>query len=67
VDPNEVWKHIVVEFVAALCRNKTPDLECVVSSRATGLECLAILDDNEITLDMIMKIGKIGQGKAYQK
>jgi hypothetical protein len=50
--------------MAALSRNKTPCLECVAFSRATALECLAVLDENEITYNMIMKIGK---GKAYQK
>jgi hypothetical protein len=66
VGPSEVWKHIFVELVSAPCCNKTPDLECVTFSIATALECLAVLDDNEITYDMIMKIGK-GKGKAYHK
>jgi hypothetical protein len=50
--------------VAALCRNKTPGLENFAFSRATALECLAVLDENEITYEMIMKIVK---GKAYHK
>jgi hypothetical protein len=64
VGPNEVWKKIVVEFVAALCCNKTPGLECLAFCRATDLECLSVLDNNEITYDMIMNIGK---GNPYQK
>jgi hypothetical protein len=60
--PNELWKKLVAEFMAALCRNKTPGLENVAFSRATALECLAVLDENEITYERIMKIGK---GKAY--
>jgi hypothetical protein len=50
--------------MAALCRNKMPGLECVPFSRATALEHLVVIDDNEITYDMILKIGK---GEAYQK
>jgi hypothetical protein len=57
-------KKLVVEFVAALYRNKTPGLENVAFSRAMALECLVVLDKNEITYEMMMKIGK---GKAYQK
>jgi hypothetical protein len=55
---------LIVEFVAALCRNKTPGLECVAFFRATALECLAVLDENEITYKMIKNSGK---KKAYQK
>jgi hypothetical protein len=64
VVPNELWKQLVVEIVATLCRNKTPGLENVAFSRATALECPAVLDENDITYKMIMKIGK---EKAYHK
>jgi hypothetical protein len=64
VGPNEVWKNIVVEFLAAQARNKTPGLEHVAFSRATSLDCLAVLDESEITYDMIVMIGK---GKSYKK
>jgi hypothetical protein len=47
-----------VEFVAALCNNKTPGLENVTFSRATALEFLAVIDENDITYKMIMNIGK---------
>jgi hypothetical protein len=50
--------------MAALSRNKTPGLECVAFSRGTALEYLTVLDEKEITYEMIMKIGK---GKKYQK
>jgi hypothetical protein len=58
VGPNEVWKKIVVEFLAAQARNKTPGLEQVAFSRATSLNCLAVLDESENTHDMSMGIGK---------
>jgi hypothetical protein len=64
VGPNEVWKKILVEFLAAQARNKTPVLKQVAFSRATSIDCLAVLDESEITYDMIMKIGK---GKSYKK
>jgi hypothetical protein len=64
VGPNEVWKKIIVEFVAALARNRTSRLEQVAFSRATSLDCLAVLDESEITYNMIMRIGK---GKPYKK
>jgi hypothetical protein len=51
-------KNIVVKFVATLCRNKTPGLEFIAFSRSPALECLVILDKNEITYDTIMKIVK---------
>jgi hypothetical protein len=64
VGPNEVWKKIVVEFDAAQARNKMPELEQVAFSRATSLDCIAVLDESEITYDMIMRIG---EGKSYKK
>jgi hypothetical protein len=60
----EVWKKIVVGFLASQARNKTPGLEQVAFSRATSLDCLAVLDESQITYDMIMRIGK---GKSYKK
>jgi hypothetical protein len=58
VGHNEVWKKIVVEFIAAQARNKKPGFEQVAFSRATSLDCLAAIDESEITYDMIMRIGK---------
>jgi hypothetical protein len=46
VGPNEVWKNLVVEFAAALARNKMPRLEQAAFSRATSLDCIAVLDEN---------------------
>jgi hypothetical protein len=64
VGPNEVWKKIVIEFLAAQARNKTTGLEQVAFSRSTSLDYLAVLDESEITYGMIMRIGK---GKSYKK
>jgi hypothetical protein len=63
VGPNEVWKESVVAFLAPQAGINTPGLEQVAFSRATSLDCLAVLDDSEITYDMIMRIGK---GKSYK-
>jgi hypothetical protein len=64
VGPNEVWKNIVVEFLTAQARNKTPGLEQLAFSRVTSLDFLAVLDESEITYAMIMRIGKC---KSYKK
>jgi hypothetical protein len=53
-----VWEKIVIELVAALACNKTPGLEQVAFSRATSLDCLAVLDESNITYAMSMRIDK---------
>jgi hypothetical protein len=64
VGPNVIWKLIVVEFISAASRMRKPGLERVAFSRATGLEVLDVLDESEITYDIIMKIGT---RKPYKK
>jgi hypothetical protein len=61
---NEIWKLIVVEFISSSSRMRKPGLELVAFPRATGLEDLAIVDESEITFDMIMKSGI---GNPYNK
>jgi hypothetical protein len=62
VGEEHVWKKIVVQLPS---RSRTPGLEQVALSRATGLEHLALLStvDSPVTIERMMKIGK---GEAYK-
>jgi hypothetical protein len=60
-------KRLSLICLAAQARKKMPGLEQVAFLRANSLDCLAVLDESDITYDMIMRIGKRKSYKKRQK
>ena len=65
VGDGHFWKCVVVALASSRGMN-IPGLEQVAISRATSLDCLALLNTHEhpVSLERLMKIGK---GPAYDK